>query len=108
MKKKEHQQIGENVSEVVLPKQLQLAEIVEMIHTASIIHDDVIDDAQTRRGVNSVNIQYGSHSLSFTHSLKLTFAFICSHFHPLTIIEWFSLYSFYSYYVESNLFLFTY
>ena len=32
------------------PKQLQLAEIVEMIHTASLIHDDIIDNASTRRG----------------------------------------------------------
>jgi solanesyl diphosphate synthase len=50
----------EDIPEIVLPKQLQLAEIVEMIHTASIIHDDVIDDAQTRRGVTAVNVQYGN------------------------------------------------
>ncbi len=43
----------------MLPKQLQLAEIVEMIHTASIIHDDVIDEAHTRRGVSSVNVAFG-------------------------------------------------
>jgi geranylgeranyl pyrophosphate synthase len=27
-----------------------LAEIIEMIHTASLIHDDVIDDSGMRRG----------------------------------------------------------
>jgi all-trans-nonaprenyl-diphosphate synthase len=28
----------------------RLAEIIEMIHTASLIHDDVIDDSGMRRG----------------------------------------------------------
>lgn len=48
-----------NISQVT-PKQLQLAEIVEMIHTASIIHDDVIDKAETRRGEPSINYQFGN------------------------------------------------
>ncbi|XP_064112215.1 all trans-polyprenyl-diphosphate synthase PDSS1-like isoform X1 [Macrobrachium nipponense] len=39
--------------------QLQIAKITEMIHTASLVHDDVIDDADTRRGKPSVNSLYG-------------------------------------------------
>ncbi len=42
----------------ILPKQLQLAEIIEMIHTASLIHDDVIDESTTRRGVPAINHQF--------------------------------------------------
>jgi len=41
---------------------IKTAAIVEMIHSASLLHDDVIDDALTRRGVPSVNAIYGSKS----------------------------------------------
>lgn len=37
-----------------------LAAIVELIHGASLLHDDVIDEANTRRGVASVNATDGS------------------------------------------------
>ncbi|PSF39227.1 solanesyl diphosphate synthase [Aphanothece hegewaldii CCALA 016] len=33
----------------------RLAEITEMIHTASLVHDDVVDEAQLRRNVPTVN-----------------------------------------------------
>ncbi len=33
----------------------RLAEITEMIHTASLVHDDVVDEADLRRNVETVN-----------------------------------------------------
>jgi geranylgeranyl pyrophosphate synthase len=36
------------------------AEIIEMIHTASLFHDDVIDAADTRRGIASTNAKFGN------------------------------------------------
>jgi decaprenyl-diphosphate synthase subunit 1 len=39
--------------------QCTIAMISEMIHTASLIHDDVIDGAATRRGKPSVNAKWG-------------------------------------------------
>ncbi len=38
----------------------RLAEITEMIHTASLVHDDVVDEAATRRGVDTVHSVFGN------------------------------------------------
>ncbi len=40
--------------------QRRLAEISEMIHTASLFHDDVIDGSETRRGVSAVHMVFGN------------------------------------------------
>ena len=37
----------------------RLAEITEMIHTASLVHDDVVDEADLRRNVKTVNNLFG-------------------------------------------------
>jgi len=41
---------------------VELASIVELIHAASLLHDDVIDEALKRRGVDSINAIYGNKS----------------------------------------------
>jgi len=40
----------------------RLAAVVEMIHTATLVHDDVIDIAKTRRGRPSTNVVWGNHT----------------------------------------------
>lgn len=42
------------------PEAIRLAAVVELIHTATLVHDDVIDDAKTRRGKASANIIWGN------------------------------------------------
>lgn len=44
----------------VLPSQRRLAEITEMIHVASLLHDDVIDTAATRRAQASAPAAFGN------------------------------------------------
>jgi octaprenyl-diphosphate synthase len=41
---------------------VRLGAVVEMIHAATLVHDDVIDAAQTRRGRPSTNAQWGNHT----------------------------------------------
>ena len=36
-------------------KRLKLAAIIELLHTATLVHDDVVDESPTRRGKKSVN-----------------------------------------------------
>ncbi|WP_068818104.1 solanesyl diphosphate synthase [Phormidesmis priestleyi] len=38
----------------------RLAEITEMIHTASLVHDDVVDESDMRRGIPTVHSTFGS------------------------------------------------
>jgi octaprenyl-diphosphate synthase len=40
---------------------LRLGAVVEMIHTATLVHDDVIDAADIRRGRPSTNSRWGNH-----------------------------------------------
>lgn len=44
----------------LLPTQMRLAQIVEMIHVASLLHDDVIDTSSLRRGVASAPAAFGN------------------------------------------------
>jgi octaprenyl-diphosphate synthase len=39
---------------------IQLGAVVELIHTSTLVHDDVIDDAKTRRGQASANALWGN------------------------------------------------
>ncbi len=39
---------------------VQLGAVVEIIHTATLVHDDIIDEAQTRRGRAAANTQWGN------------------------------------------------
>ena len=41
---------------------IRLGAVVEMIHTATLVHDDIIDLAETRRGKPSTNVLFGNHT----------------------------------------------
>jgi geranylgeranyl pyrophosphate synthase len=44
----------------ITESQRRLSEVIEMIHTASLLHDDVLDSAATRRNVPSLNAVFGN------------------------------------------------
>ena len=43
------------------PSAIRLGAVMELIHSATLVHDDVIDGANTRRGRPSANARWGNH-----------------------------------------------
>ncbi len=62
----------------ITPHHHVLAAAVEMIHTATLVHDDVLDEAELRRHVPTVNAGWGNKvsillgDMLFTHAFHLT------------------------------------
>lgn len=54
-----------------------LGTVLELIHIASLVHDDIIDEAATRRGEPTANVRWGTHTAVllgdalFAHALSL-------------------------------------
>lgn len=44
----------------ITARHCRLAEITEMIHTASLVHDDVVDESEVRRGIPTVHSCFGN------------------------------------------------
>lgn len=51
-----------------------LAGATELIHNATLLHDDVIDNSNVRRGKKSLNAQFGNHTSILAGDLLLAFA----------------------------------
>jgi octaprenyl-diphosphate synthase len=62
----------------ITPAHRVLAAVVEMIHTATLVHDDVLDGATVRRHASTVNTAWGNQAsillgdYLFTHAFHLT------------------------------------
>jgi octaprenyl-diphosphate synthase len=63
--------------ECVSPDHIVLATVLEMIHTATLVHDDVLDEAAMRRHLDTVNARWSNEAsvllgdYLFTHSFYL-------------------------------------
>src|SRR5271170_7868652 len=65
----------------ICPSHLDLAVILELIHAATLVHDDILDGADKRRGQPTANAKWGN-TISvllgdclFAHALKLSAGF---------------------------------
>jgi octaprenyl-diphosphate synthase len=52
--------LSAKLNEYVGQGAVRLGAVVEIIHTATLVHDDIIDEAQTRRGRPAANTQWGN------------------------------------------------
>ena len=51
-------------AKIKLNKRIALASVIELLHTATLVHDDVVDESDRRRGMQSVNqVWTNSHSV---------------------------------------------
>jgi octaprenyl-diphosphate synthase len=69
---------------------IRLAAVVELLHSATLIHDDVIDSAGTRRGRPSANARWGNHRSVLTgdwlYMQSFQMALEARNFHILDIL----------------------
>ncbi|NLO83236.1 MAG: polyprenyl synthetase family protein [Clostridiales bacterium] len=57
-------------------KLIPLAAAIEILHTATLVHDDVIDEAKIRRGIPTVQTRWGKDVAVFTGDFLFTKAFM--------------------------------
>ena len=59
----------------ITPEHLTLAAVVEMIHTATLVHDDVLDEAHLRRHLATVNARWDNEASVLLGDYLFTHAF---------------------------------
>jgi len=67
----------------ITDRHIRVAAIVEMIHNATLLHDDVIDEGQKRRGLPTINKLWGNESAVLLGDFLLSRVFkMCSDLEP--------------------------
>ncbi len=67
----------------ITDEHIRIAAIVEMIHNATLLHDDVIDEGQKRRGLPTVNSLWGNESAVLLGDFLLSRVFeMCTDLQP--------------------------
>ena len=65
----------------ILKKLVQVSAVVEMVHIATLVHDDILDGADKRRGQPTISSKYGQHTAVllgdalFSHALHMASQF---------------------------------
>lgn len=68
--------IAAQVGDYCLEKLVPAAAALELIHMASLVHDDILDGASTRRGVPTINSQWGKQIAVTTGDFLFAHAFV--------------------------------
>lgn len=70
----------------ITDQHIRIAAMVELIHNATLLHDDVIDEGQTRRGGPTINSLWGNESAVLLGDLLLSYVFqMCADLEPRII-----------------------
>ena len=52
--------VGGSARQTTLPAAVRMGAVMEMLHSATLVHDDIIDEAEVRRGRESANARWGN------------------------------------------------
>ena len=74
---------GKQVEDII-----EIATALELIHTATLLHDDIIDDAESRRGKESAYKRYGLKSTLVTGDFLFIKAFEYAGKFDETVVQW--------------------
>jgi octaprenyl-diphosphate synthase len=67
----------------ITDKHISVAAIIEMMHNATLLHDDVIDEGKKRRGMPTINSLWGNESAVLLGDLILSHVFkMCANLEP--------------------------
>jgi octaprenyl-diphosphate synthase len=67
----------------ITDEHISVAAIIEMIHTATLLHDDVIDEGKQRRGLPTINSLWGNESAVLLGDFLLSHVFkMCAELEP--------------------------
>ena len=72
---------GKKQDPAVYQKLVQVSAVIEMVHLATLVHDDILDGAEKRRGQPTISSKYGQHTAVllgdalFSHALHLASQF---------------------------------
>ena len=70
----------------ITDEHIRVAAIVEMIHNATLLHDDVIDEGQKRRGLPTINSLWGNESAVLLGDFLLSRVFkMCAELEPSVV-----------------------
>ena len=76
--------LGARASGYRADQHIHLATVTEFIHTATLLHDDVVDDSQLRRGRKTANAVFGNEAsvlvgdFLYSRSFQMTRMFLTS------------------------------